>query len=61
MWLFLEKKSSLLQLHTNVGYDNFSGMFDFQGPRLKVKDTVATFRKNVVTALAPTIYWWILI
>ena len=40
------KKASLLQLHTNVGYDNFSGMFDFQGPRLKVKDTVATFRKK---------------
>ena len=26
-------------LHTNVGYDNISSKFDFQGPGLKVKVT----------------------
>ena len=29
----------LIYLHTNVGYDNISSRFDFQGPGLKVKVT----------------------
>ena len=37
-----------------LGYDNLSSKFNFQGPRLKVKVTVAIFRKNFVIALAPT-------
>ena len=32
---------------TNVGYDNTSSKFDFQGPVLKVKVTVAIFRKTL--------------
>ena len=44
----------LIQLHTNVGYDNISSKFDFQGPSLKVKVIVAIFRKkNFVIALVP--------
>ena len=39
---------------TNVGYDNISSKFDFQCPGLKVKVTVAIFRKNFVITLAPT-------
>ena len=43
------------KLHTNVGYDNISSKFDFQGPSLKVKVTVAIFRKqkNFVISLVP--------
>ena len=36
----------LIELHTNVGYDNISSKFTFQGPGLKVKVTVAIFRKT---------------
>ena len=32
--------------HTNVGCDNISSKFDFQGPGLKFKVTVAIFRKK---------------
>ena len=38
---------------TSCGYDNISSKFDFQGPGLKVRVTVATL-KNFVSALAPT-------
>ena len=31
----------LMYPHTNIGYDNISSKFDFQGPALKVKVTVA--------------------
>ena len=31
----------LLLIHTNIGYDNISSKFDFQGPELKVKVIVA--------------------
>ena len=54
--LFLEKLcqcsnayiywSILIWLHTNVGYDIILSKFDFQGPGLKVKVTVAIFRKT---------------
>ena len=40
-------------LNTNAGYDNISSEFDFQDPGLKVKVTVADFRKTVIT-LEPT-------
>ena len=33
--------------HTNDGYDNISIKFDFQGPELKVKVTVAILRKTL--------------
>ena len=35
----------LIWLHKNVGYDNILSKFNFQGPGLKVKVTVAIFRK----------------
>ena len=41
-------------VHTDIGYDDLSSKFDFQGPELKVKITVAIFRKNFVIALVPT-------
>ena len=34
--------------------DNILSKFDFQGPGLKVKVTMAIFRKNFVIALVPT-------
>ena len=34
-------------LHTNVGCDNILSKFDVQGPGLKVKVTVAIFRKTL--------------
>ena len=37
-----------------LGYDNILDKFNFQGPGLKVKVTLAIFRKNFVIALAPT-------
>ena len=40
--------------HTNVGYDNISSKFDFQGPGHKVKVTLAIFRKKNIIALVPT-------
>ena len=44
----------LIQLHTNVRYDNISIKFDFWGPRFNVKVILAIFRKNFVILLAPT-------
>ena len=44
----------------NVGYDNISSKFDFQGPGLKVKDTVASLKKLCHRSSA-YIYEWILI
>ena len=43
-------------LHTIVGYNNILSKFDFQGPgfMVKVKVSVAIFRKNLVIALVPT-------
>ena len=41
-------------LHINVGYDNILSKIDFQGPGLKVKVTVAIFRKKKIIALVPT-------
>ena len=38
----------------NVGYDNISSKFNFQGPGLKVRATVAIFRKKNFITLAPT-------
>ena len=35
-----------MQLHMNAGYDNILSISDFQGPGLKVKVTVAIFRKK---------------
>ena len=35
------------KLHTNAGYDNISTKFDFQGAALKIKGTVAIFRKTL--------------
>ena len=55
LWLFLEKnchRSSvniyqwILIQHTKAEYDNISSKFDFQDPGLKVKFTVAIFRKK---------------
>ena len=40
-----KKKLVKLLLHTNVGYDNILSKFDFQGPGLKVKDTVASLEQ----------------
>ena len=37
-----------------LGFDNILDKFNIQGPGLKVKVTVAIFRKNFVIALAPT-------
>ena len=37
----------LICLHTNVGYYNISSEIDFQGAGLKVKETVAVFRKTL--------------
>ena len=65
LWLFSEKRKRssayiywwiLILRHTNVGYDNISSKFDFQGPGLKVKVivTVAIFRKKKNIALEPT-------
>ena len=34
-------------LHTNIGYDNISSKFNFQGPGLKVKVIVAVSRKDL--------------
>ena len=39
--------------HINVWYDNISSKFNFQVVGLKVKVTLAIFRKNFVIALAP--------
>ena len=39
----------LIKLYTNAGYDNISSKFDFQDPGLKVKFTVAIFRKKKQT------------
>ena len=35
-------------------YDNILNNFEFEGSRVKVKVTVAIFRKNIVIALAPS-------
>ena len=43
----------LIWLHANVGNDNISSKFNFQGPGFNVKATVAIFRENFVIALAP--------
>ena len=40
-----------MQLHTNTGYDEILSIFDFQGPGLKVKVTVAIFRKKKLSML----------
>ena len=32
--------------HTNIGYDNISSKLDFQDPGLRIKVTVAIFRKE---------------
>ena len=42
-----------MQLHINAGHDNILSIFDFQDPGLKVKVTVAIFRK-ILSALVPT-------
>ena len=36
-----------MYLHTNVGYDNISSKFNFQGPGLKVKVTVDILEKII--------------
>ena len=36
-----------MSLHTNVKYDNISRKFEFQGPQLIVKITMAIFRKTL--------------
>ena len=38
----------------NVGYDNILSKFEFQSPGIKVKVTVAIFRKKTVITLVPT-------
>ena len=55
-----------MQLHINVGYDNISSKFDFQGLGLKAKVTAAIFRKKKTTKKlchrsSAYIYLWILI
>ena len=55
-WLFLEKHchcsrafihgSILIELPTNVKYDNILNNFEFEGSRAKVRVTVAVFRKT---------------
>ena len=42
-----------MDFNTSVGYDNISSKLNFQGPGLKVKVSVAIFRKNFIIALAP--------
>ena len=37
----------LIEFHTNVGYNNISCKFDFQDAGLKVKVTMAIFRKTL--------------
>ena len=45
----------LIQLHTNVLYDNISSKFNFRGTSIKVKVVLAIFRKkNFIIALVPT-------
>ena len=39
----------LIWLHMNVEYDNISSKFDFHGPGLKVKVTVAILRKTLAS------------
>ena len=41
----------LIQLHTNVGYDNISSEFYVPGFGLNVKVTVAFFRKKILSSL----------
>ena len=54
LWLFFFKKNChrSLSMDFNItshkcGYDNISSKFDFQGPGLKVKVTVAIFIKTL--------------
>ena len=42
-----------MSLHTNVRFDTITSKFNFQGPGLKYKVTVAILRKTVI-ALVPT-------
>ena len=52
----------LIQRHTNVGYNNITSEFDVQGLGLKVKVTVAIFRKKKLCHRSSAyINQWILI
>ena len=70
-WLFLEKlchhssafiyKPILILFHTNVKYDNILDKFEFERSRVKVKVTVAIFRKTHCHRSSSHIYRLILI
>ena len=50
----------LIQLHTNVGYDNISSKLNFHGPELKVRVN-GLFLEKLCHCSSTCIYWWILI